>query len=136
MQEVVAAEETLLASVFFDGRALGGIPVPRDYDPAKARRWLPATFQVIGEPNHPQIPAAYGLVDRASSLEGLAETLHAAVELAFVASALNPNPNLRDVFQGNPFGAPPPGGPGRPIKPATLAAPEVTWCLWKTCRRF
>ncbi|MEE9126831.1 MAG: c-type cytochrome domain-containing protein, partial [Planctomycetota bacterium] len=125
LQQVVAAEETLLASVFFDGRALSSLDAPKDYDPSKGFRWLPAKFRVIGDAKDPQIPAAYGLVDGASSLWGLAEMLHATVEVAYLASDLNPNPNLRDLFHGSPFGNPPVNDPGRPTKP--FAAEEVTW---------
>ena len=80
---------------------------------------------MIGDAKNPKIPAAYGLVDGASSLWGLAEMLHATVEVAFLASAQNQNPNLRDLFEGSPFGNPPVNDPGRPTKP--LAAEEVTW---------
>jgi len=133
LQQVMAAEETLLASLVFDGRALSGLVSPRDYNPSEGLRWLPARFRAIGDPNLPslpEVPASYGLVDGASSLEGLAEMLHATAEVAFLASKENPNPNLRDLFEGNPFGAPPGNDPGRPTDPAGVAAnqsAEVTW---------
>ncbi|MHC4897044.1 MAG: c-type cytochrome domain-containing protein [Planctomycetota bacterium] len=127
LQQVVAAEETLLASVFFDGRALSFLDAPRDYDPSQGFRWLPARFRVIPDQNNPSIPAEYGLVDGASSLEALAEMLHATAEIAFLASADNQNPNLRDLFHGSPFGIPPGSDPGRPTKPLSVAAAEVTW---------
>ena len=128
LQQVVAAEETLLAAVFFDGRALASLDAPKAYDPSDDRfRWLPSRFRVIGDAKNPQIPAAYGLVDGASSLWGLAEMLHAMVEVAFLASAQNPNPNLRDLFHGRPFGNLPASDPGRPTKPLAAVAVEVTW---------
>jgi mono/diheme cytochrome c family protein len=133
LQQVVAAEETLLASLVFDGRALSGLVSPRDYNPGEGFRWLPARFRAIGDPNLPllpEVPASYGVVDGASDLEGLAEVLHATVEVAFLASASNPNPNLRDLFEGNPFGTPPGHDPGRPADPIGVnaqQAAEVTW---------
>jgi len=130
LQQVVAAEETLLASVVYDGRALSGLISPRDYNPGEGFRWLPARFQVVADPKLPQIPETYRVVDGASDLEGLAEMLQATAEVAFLASSQNPNPNLRDLFEGNPFGTPPGNDPGRPTDPIganAQGAAEVTW---------
>lgn len=130
LQQAVAAEETLLASIVYDGRALSGLISPKDYNPSEGFRWLPGRFQVVADPKLPEVPDTYRVVDGASDLEGLAEMLHATAEVAFLASTRNPNPNLRDLFEGNPFGAPPGNEPGRPADPALASvqsAAEVTW---------
>lgn len=108
LQQVVAVEETLVASLFGRDGALSGLRNPRSYaptDPADAV-WVPAQIAVREQAGLPGAPADYSVVDRASSLRGLASLLEAAAELAFWASERNANPTLRDVVTGNPFGEP------------------------------
>lgn len=112
LQQVIAAEETLFASLFMDGATVSGFTFPADYDPTKEQpRWLPRRLLVRSDAQRPAEVASYAPADRASDLLALASMMRAGGELAWLASDNNPNPNLRDLFRGNPFG-PLPGSTG------------------------
>jgi hypothetical protein len=115
MQQVVAAEETLLAALFGRDGTLSGLRDPRTYDPRSPSEavFVPARVQAALEPALPGAPAAYSVVDRASSLLGLSALLEAAAELAWLASMRNANVTLRDVLNGFPFGVAPDRRRGR-----------------------
>jgi hypothetical protein len=127
LQQVIAAEDTLLGALFHDGRALARLADPAGYRPEDGARWLPAAFAADLDPALTQAPLGYRTHDRASDLAALARMLHAAVELGWLRSAANPHPALRDVVTGHPFGAASPPRRGRKIQPRTLHSGEVTW---------
>lgn len=111
MQQAVAMEETLLASLFHDGDGLRRLKDPKGYDPSKEARWLPSAFRITEERQIKGAPLLYFPQDRAASLSGLTAVLRAATELAWVASAKNPHSDLRSILNGSPFGPLPPSHP-------------------------
>lgn len=115
LQQVVAMEETLVADLFGRDGALAGLRDARAYDPPSIAEalWVPQRVQVAEQDGIAGAPASYSVLDRASSLTGLATLLEAAAELAWLASPRNTNPALRDVLNGFPFGAPPDRRRGR-----------------------
>jgi len=123
LQQVLAMEETLVASLFGRDGSLAGLRDARTYAPTLPTEalWVPARFQVGSEPGLAGAPATYAVLDRASSLIGLSVLLEAAAELAWLASPLDANPALRDVLNGYPFGTPPDRRRGR-----GLVGPSVT----------
>ncbi|MCC6670372.1 MAG: hypothetical protein IT458_04880 [Planctomycetes bacterium] len=129
LQQVVAIEDTLLNALFFDGNALGRLAEPRTYDPARGRRWLTRSLRVTVDPRLGTAPDAYTPVDRASGLAALASVLQASAVLAWWGSDANPEPALRDLLQGNPFGELPGRVRGRVLQPRLLGddAEEITW---------
>jgi hypothetical protein len=112
LRQALAIEETLFTNLFMDGLAPGLLPFPSDYDPTLGVRWLPSVVSVSN--GHPGGfgPSSYRAIDVASSLNTLAALLRAGGELSYYASDHNPNPNLRDIFRGSPFGPKPGGGTG------------------------
>ena len=104
LQQAIAVEETLVGSLFFDGKALGRLKDPGSYDPKNGVRWLPAGFGVVEETAQPGWPAAYTLRDRASSLSAVAALLESETLLAWLGSDSDPYPHLRDLVHGLPFG--------------------------------
>ncbi len=100
----LAADETVLRSLFFDGTVLGDVGDPATYDPHTTPRWLPTQVKVLSEPARPEVPTGYVAVDAASELLTTAIVLRAASELAWVADRNNPLAGLRQVFGGTPFG--------------------------------
>jgi len=112
LQQAVAVEETLVAQLFFDGISLGRLPSPGSYDPKNGRRWLPTSFKVALAEQPVGAPEGYEPVERSSSLLALATLLEAETQLAWIGSDLNPDPNLRDLLRGRPFGEP--TGPRKP----------------------
>ncbi|MEZ5963964.1 MAG: c-type cytochrome domain-containing protein [Planctomycetota bacterium] len=106
LQQVLALEETMVGSLFGRDGSLAGLRDARTYDPASAADalWVPARLQVGEETGLTGAPATYAVLDRASSLHGLATLLEAASELAWFASPRNGNPALRDVLNGFPLG--------------------------------
>ncbi|HEX6813925.1 MAG TPA: hypothetical protein VF384_20045 [Planctomycetota bacterium] len=117
-QQLLAAEETLLQSLATDsttGGPLGPVPDPAEYDPDAGLHWFPAAFAVLEDAARPGIPTGYRTADVASDLLGLSLLLEAAAETVWAASAVNPSPTLRAVFQGEPFPPPDPGPPPPPV---------------------
>lgn len=128
MQQVLAMEETLVSALFGRDGSLAGLRDARAYDPATRAEalWVPARLQVGEEPGLAGAPAAYAVIDRASSLTGIATLLEAAAELAWMASPRNGNPSLRDVLNGFPFGPLPDRRRGRGLG-SPSAVDEVTF---------
>ena len=112
LQQVVAMEETLFSQLFMNGDALGAFQFPQDYKPTEDPiRWLPSRIRAQADARG--FTSSYGLIDRSSELEVVAAMMRVGAELSFYKSDDNPNPNLRDIFRGNPFGKKPgSGGPG------------------------
>lgn len=107
VQQMQAAEETLFASLFTGGGALGGLEQPAQYDPAQGARWLPAEVQVeVGA----DAALAFRATDAASELEALAALTEAGAMFAALTRPDGPPP-LASLFAGEPFKLPPSGGP-------------------------
>lgn len=110
LQQALAIEETLFSNLFMNGLVPGLLQFPSDYDPADGARWLPSVVDV-NSPRADGVGAnSYRVIDSASTLETVAAMLRAGGELSFYASDKNPNPNLRDIFRGHPFGPRSSGG--------------------------
>ncbi|MBK8095771.1 MAG: hypothetical protein IPK26_01605 [Planctomycetes bacterium] len=124
LHQALAAEETLLGSLFTNGGSPGALADPERYDPEVDLRWLPARVIVRPEPTVPGSIGGYRVDDVASDLFSLAQVLQAAGELAWLSAADNPYPALRDVFRGHPFGTP--GGP-RPPGGLSAQLPALSW---------
>lgn len=129
LQQAVAAEETLVASLFFDGTSLGRLASPASYDPRNGKRWVPLSFRVSSATAPEGAPEGYTPVGRGSSLTALANLLEAEAQLAWLGSDTNPSPTLRDLMHGRPFGE-----ASTPRKPrqtqaqiVTNGLTEVTW---------
>ncbi len=128
MQQVLAMEETLVSALFGRDGSLSGLRDARTYNPGTPGEalFVPARIQVVLEDAIAGAPADYAVVDRSSSLAGVAVLLEAAAELAWVASPRNANPTLRDVLNGFPFGTLPDRRRGRGSG-LTLSAEEITF---------
>jgi hypothetical protein len=112
VEQLLACEEELLRAMSTAGGPLGAFDDPGSYDPQAGLRWWPAELEVIEDAG---IVAGYRVRDVASDLGGLAMTMAAAAELAWIASDEQPSPVLRavfrDVFPTLPAGPPPPPVP-------------------------
>ena len=106
LQQAVAVEETVVASLFFDGTSLGRLANPASYDPKNGRRWLPGAFRIAPAAAPQGAPSGYTPAERGSSLSALASLLEAEAQLAWIGSDANPSPALRDLLRGRPFGEP------------------------------
>jgi len=132
LQQLLAAEETLVDSMFVRAGLSLPLPPPDHYDPVFDPHWLPASQNVVLEPSVPGAPSGYAVIDGASDLLGLARVLRAAAELTWLASDADPLPVLRDLFRGYPFGEA--GGP-RPQG----NGPRLSWddnarpLIWARC---
>ncbi|MEE2888521.1 MAG: c-type cytochrome domain-containing protein [Planctomycetota bacterium] len=122
LRQALAIEETLFSNLFMNGLVPGPLQFPSDYDPANGVRWLPNTVEVRNARPDGVGPNSYRVLDVASSLETVAAMLRAGGELSYYAGSQNPNPNLRDIFRGSPFGPDPGSGRG-----AASANQIVTW---------
>src|SRR5262249_12253364 len=128
LQQAVALEESLVSDLFWDGTVTVGMPDANTYDPVQQGPvWLPRMLRVAAEADHPDVIGTYAPVDQASSVSGLAALLTGASELAWWASDLNPEPTMRDILRGNPFGNT--SLPRRPrgLRPRTAPASALTW---------
>ena len=113
-EQLIDADETLIGSLFTDGRLLNGLPSPGSYDPQKGARWLPAEFAAVLDPNRPGVVTGYRMRDSASDLEGLSAVLDASAELYWLARDQQPSAPVRSVFRGAPFEPPDQGNPTGP----------------------
>lgn len=115
LRQVLALEETLVSQLFGRDGILSGLRDARAYAPGSRAEalWVPARVQVAEEPGITGAPSSYAVLDRASSLTGIAALLDAAADLAWLASPRNPNPALRDTLNGYPFGVLPDRRRGR-----------------------
>jgi hypothetical protein len=111
VEQVLAAEETLLSSWFTDGGPLGAIASPRTYDPANGAFWLPAEVAASLDPTAGDLVLGYRARDGASDLTGLAAVIDASSELVWLARDDQPSATTHAVFRGAPFEPPDPGPP-------------------------
>ncbi len=120
LQQVVAAEESLVASMFGRDGSLPGLRNARGYDPRTPADalWVPAQLVAEVDPRIPGSPIAYATIDRASSLQGTAALLEAAADLAWLTSARNEDTFVRTLLTVTPFGpGVPRGGAAEPPQP-------------------
>lgn len=127
LQQAVALEESLVSDLFWDGNVAVGMPDANTYDPLQAPVWLPRRMGVFEELNRPGVIGNYMPADPASTVSGVAAVLHGASELAWWASDQNPEPTMRDILLGNPFGNT--SLPRRPRgqRPRTAPGTALTW---------
>ncbi|MFO1076277.1 MAG: hypothetical protein U1E73_00960 [Planctomycetota bacterium] len=116
LQQALAAEATMFASLFTDGGPLGPLGEVGSYDPFTAPRWLPAAVDVDFEPGLAAAPAGYRQIDGASELGTVARALDAGLTLLDLADPATPTA-VPELFRGHPFRPP----------PHVAAAPTVTW---------
>lgn len=107
LQQAVAIDETLLEQMFMraDTRALARLADPANYDPEAGLRWLPGSLEAQRDATG--VVRAWAPGDGGSDLEALAQVLRGATLLAWLGSAANPHPDLRDTLNGHPFGPAP-----------------------------
>jgi hypothetical protein len=129
LEQAIAIEETVVASLFFDGAVLGRLNTPAAYEPGQGLRWVPSTVSVTLDEKLPGVPASYTPIDPSASLETLAALLEAEAQLAWIGGVENPYPGLRDLLNGIPFGQLQEPRKPRPTEPfaARMSAAEITW---------
>ena len=115
-EQLIDAEETLLATMFTDGGVLTVLDNPTTYDPANGARWLPTEISATLDPIDRDVVRSFRLRDGASELEGLASVLDASAELLWLCRDEQPSPATRSVFRGAPFEQQDPGKPTGPAK--------------------
>ncbi len=107
LQQIQAAEDTLLGSMFTRGGPLAPIEDPRYYDPAKDARWLPAEVGIELGNGPGGTPLAWRATDPASDLAAVSTLLRASTELSQLA-APSAAIELPRLFRGRPFALPAP----------------------------
>ncbi|HHI80026.1 MAG TPA: hypothetical protein ENK02_08595 [Planctomycetes bacterium] len=137
LEKALATERLLLAQCAFDGKALSAISDPERFDPKLSPRIFPARLRwTVESPGAglPPRPAGFVPVDRGAQLADLAALLRGAAALSWLADPRQPNPLLRRLFEGDPFGEPGIGGTSAsstnktpPSQGAGLSSGVISW---------
>ncbi|MCA8964665.1 MAG: hypothetical protein H6838_12875 [Planctomycetes bacterium] len=107
LQQLLAAEDTLLGTMFTGGGPLGPLEDARNYDPAADPRWLPAEVEVESGTGFAGTPLTWLATDAASDLRAVSTLLLASTELTQLASPAAAV-ELPRLFRGRPFALPSP----------------------------